>query len=92
LYFDTQADSMEALGFGPEEQLARGSQLERLDWANWDEQRAFGMSTSLYEKHPVTGLSAGHPIADVFGIIARENNAIFALADGVKWAHKIRLN
>jgi hypothetical protein len=75
---------MEALGFGPEDQQIGRSQLERMDWTNWDEQRAFGLSTSLYEKHPVTGLSAGHPIADVFGIIARENNAILALADGVK--------
>jgi hypothetical protein len=49
-----------------------------------DEYKALGVSTSLYERHPVSGLPAGHPIADVFGIIARENNAILALADGVK--------
>jgi hypothetical protein len=75
---------MESLGFGPDDHPHRSSQLEHFDWAHFDEQRAFGISTSLYEKHPVTGQSAGNPIADVFGIIARENNAILALADGVK--------
>lgn len=55
------------------------------NWNTSDEQRAFGLSTSLYERHPITGMSAGLPIADVFAIIARENNAILALADGVNW-------
>jgi hypothetical protein len=49
------------------------------------------MSTSLYEKHPITGVNAGTPIADVFGIIARENNAVVALADGVNWGEASRL-
>lgn len=91
----SMSDSMEALGFGPEDQQARqgGScnQLERMNWNHWDEQRAFGMSTSLYERHPVTGQCAGHPIADVFAIIARPNNAILALADGVNWGDASRL-
>lgn len=87
-----QASSMEALGFGPDDQGPRRSQLERRDWAaGWDEQRAIGVSTSLYEKHPVTGMSAGSPIADVFAIIARQNNAVLALADGVNWGDGARL-
>ncbi|CAK5107278.1 unnamed protein product [Meloidogyne enterolobii] len=88
------ADSIEALGlvgvddFSP---FRNGSALEQLDWSSWDEHRALGLSTSLYERHPVSGLPAGHPIADVFGIIARENNAILALADGVNWGEGARL-
>uniref|UniRef100_A0A914LYS8 PPM-type phosphatase domain-containing protein n=1 Tax=Meloidogyne incognita TaxID=6306 RepID=A0A914LYS8_MELIC len=88
------ADSIEALGlvgvddFSP---FRNGSALEQLDWSSWDEHRALGLSTSLYERHPVSGLPAGHPIADVFGIIARENNAILALADGVNWGDGARL-
>uniref|UniRef100_A0A915M8V8 PPM-type phosphatase domain-containing protein n=1 Tax=Meloidogyne javanica TaxID=6303 RepID=A0A915M8V8_MELJA len=88
------ADSIEALGlvgvddFSP---FRNGSALEQLDWSSWDENRALGLSTSLYERHPVSGLPAGHPIADVFGIIARENNAILALADGVNWGDGARL-
>ena len=34
---------------------------------------------------------AGDPIADVFGVVARENSAILALADGVNWGRKSRL-
>lgn len=39
----------------------------------------------------MTGTNAGTPIADVFGIIARENNCILALADGVNWGEGSRL-
>lgn len=31
------------------------------------------------------GLQAGMPIADVFAVLARQNNAIICLADGVNW-------
>jgi len=36
-------------------------------------------------------LLIGDPVADVFGIIARKNNAILALADGVNWGAKPKL-
>lgn len=39
----------------------------------------------------MTGINAGNPIADVFGIIVRDNNVIMALADGVNWGEGSRL-
>lgn len=81
---------MEALGLVTNDEnysssyQRNSSILEQFNWSSWDENKALGISTSLYERHPVSGLPAGNPIADVFGIIARENNAILALADGVK--------
>lgn len=33
----------------------------------------------------------GDPVADVFGIITRKNNAILALADGVNWGSKPKM-
>lgn len=57
----------------------------------WNEERAYGLSTTLYEKHPVTGVHAGTPIADVFGIIARQHGCVMALADGVNWGEGSRL-
>lgn len=30
----------------------------------------------------------GNPIADAFGVVAREDSAILALADGVNWGEK----
>jgi len=39
----------------------------------------------LYEKNPTNDTSNGEPIADCFGIVARPNSAILALADGVNW-------
>ena len=33
----------------------------------------------------------GDPVADVFGIITRSNNAILALADGVNWGRKPKM-
>lgn len=82
--------SMEALGFLPSD-LAPSCSTDTFNWASSNPLRSFGVSTSLYEKHPVTGMNAGTPIADVFGIIARENNAIMALADGVNWGEGARL-
>ncbi|CAG0886424.1 unnamed protein product [Darwinula stevensoni] len=49
---------------------------------------AYGVSTTLYEKNPVTRINAGNPIADSYAIVARKNNAIMALADGVNWGEK----
>lgn len=65
--------------------------LDNYDWKSLDEDRCFGVSVSLYEKNPLTGINAGNPIADVFGVIARDNNAIIALADGVNWGEGARL-
>lgn len=78
--------------------------------------RAYGTSTTLYERHPQTNevagmppgtfsccineipfvhlasvFSLGNPIADVFAVCARENNAILAIADGVNWGDKARV-
>jgi hypothetical protein len=86
-----RANSMEALGFTSADLVMPGTSTANYDWTNGDEARAYGLSMSLYEKHPITGVNAGTPIADVFGIIARENNAILALADGVNWGEGARL-
>ncbi|KAL1117369.1 hypothetical protein AAG570_004695 [Ranatra chinensis] len=53
--------------------------------------RAYGRSTTLYERHPHTGVPAGEPIADCFAIVARQNSAILVLADGVNWGHRASL-
>lgn len=53
--------------------------------------RAYGKSLTLYERHPVTGIPAGEPIADCFALVARQNSAILCLADGVNWGHKASL-
>lgn len=45
----------------------------------------YGISDSLYDRNQVTRLKNGDPIADCFGIIAREDSAILAVADGVNW-------
>lgn len=48
--------SLESLGFCNED-LARCSKtIDQLDWEDSDSERAYGLSISLYEKHPVTGL------------------------------------
>ncbi|VDK20974.1 unnamed protein product [Anisakis simplex] len=67
------------------------SDTDRYDWTAFDEERCFGISVSLYERNPITGQNAGNPIADVFGVVARDNNVIMALADGVNWGEGSRL-
>ncbi|CAJ0607953.1 unnamed protein product [Cylicocyclus nassatus] len=64
---------------------------ERYDWNQFDERRAFGASVSLYEKNPLTGVNAGEPVADVWGVVGRSNNGVLALADGVNWGEGARL-
>lgn len=61
--------------------------------SNWSHARSFayGLSTSLYEKHPIDGRHAGDPLADCFGLVVRANNAIMSLADGVNWGPAARL-
>ncbi|XP_014245938.1 PP2C-like domain-containing protein CG9801 [Cimex lectularius] len=60
---------------------------------NWElpTASAYGKSVSLYERHPVTGVPAGEPIADCFAIVARRDSAILSLADGVNWGPKASL-
>lgn len=43
------------------------------------------MSDSLYDRNQVTKVKNGDPIADCFGIIARRDSAVLAVADGVNW-------
>lgn len=67
---------------------------------------AYGISLSLYEEdrrgsHTAAGGQVplvrtpysimGDPIADVFGIIARENCCVMVMADGVNWGKNSRL-
>ncbi|CAH0549497.1 unnamed protein product [Brassicogethes aeneus] len=48
----------------------------------------YGLSDSLYDRNQVTKNKNGDPIADCFGIIARNDSAILAVADGVNWGEK----
>ncbi|OAD53519.1 hypothetical protein WN48_09821 [Eufriesea mexicana] len=57
------------------------------DWFNPHEM-TYGIATTLYEKNPTNNTNNGEPIADCFGIVARSNSAILALADGVNWGTK----
>lgn len=57
------------------------------DWFN-SHDMAYGIATTLYEKNPTNDCNNGEPIADCFGMIARPNAAILALADGVNWGPK----
>lgn len=60
---------------------------------NWHapNDNAYGISISLYEKNFISGEHIGDPVADCFGIIARENSCIMALADGVNWGNGARI-
>ncbi|XP_062714948.1 PP2C-like domain-containing protein CG9801 [Aedes albopictus] len=60
---------------------------------NWNipDDHAYGISVSLYEKNFITGENIGNPVADCFGIIARETTCIMALADGVNWGDGAQL-
>ena len=54
------------------------------DWRQ-HHHRAFGLSQSLYDIDPETNKPVGEPNADAFAVVARENNAFLALADGCGW-------
>lgn len=60
---------------------------------NWrmENETAYGLSVSLYEKNYITKEQSGSPIADCFGIVSRGNCAALALADGVNWGEGARL-
>uniref|UniRef100_A0A0N4ZCT0 PPM-type phosphatase domain-containing protein n=1 Tax=Parastrongyloides trichosuri TaxID=131310 RepID=A0A0N4ZCT0_PARTI len=87
---DYRAAHLESLGFSPGRESPVNN-TNGFDWNIFDEKKAYGGSISLYETNPMTGKSAGSPIADVFGIVARENNCIMALADGVNWGEGAQL-
>ena len=73
---------------------------------NSPQEYAYGISLSLYEedKRKSTAVKShgdatssssccimGDPVADVFGIIVRENYCVLTTADGVNWGKKSRL-
>lgn len=60
------------------------------DWTA-DSDYSCGISTSLYERNPVSLEVTGSPIADCYALIAREDSCILALADGVNWGEKASL-
>ena len=51
---------------------------------------ADGISLSLYDHKAESTDRHGDPIADVYAVIARPNNAILAVADGCNWGPKPR--
>lgn len=57
---------------------------------NWNMHhfRAYGLSQSLYDFDPENQTLSGEPNADAFAVVARENNAFLAVADGVNWGEK----
>uniref|UniRef100_A0A0K0EGV1 PPM-type phosphatase domain-containing protein n=1 Tax=Strongyloides stercoralis TaxID=6248 RepID=A0A0K0EGV1_STRER len=87
---DYRLTHLESLGFHPGRESPINNTND-FDWNVFDDKRAYGASISLYETNPITGKNAGSPIADVFGILARENNCIMALADGVNWGEGAQL-
>ena len=54
------------------------------DWRK-HHHKAFGLSQSLYDTDPETNKPVGEPNADAFAVVARENNAFLAVADGCGW-------
>ena len=60
------------------------------DWSNPSEY-AYGLSVSLYETDKRSSRQVGGPVADVYAVVVRENNAIIAIADGSGWGKKSRL-
>ena len=67
------------------------SSIAGIRYWNRPNSSAFGLSDSLYEKHPFTGIAAGSPIADTFAVVARKNSAILVLGDGVNWGPRAAL-
>lgn len=57
--------------------------------SNWklENDHAYGLSVSLYEKNFITNEQAGNPVADCYGLVVRGNAAAMALADGVNWGN-----
>ncbi|KRT80503.1 hypothetical protein AMK59_7283 [Oryctes borbonicus] len=57
------------------------------EWQKYSE-HIYGLSDSLYDKNQISNIKNGDPVADCFGIIARKDSAILAVADGVNWGEK----
>lgn len=59
--------------------------------SNWkhENEHAYGVAVSLYERNFLTQEQAGNPIADCFGLVVRGSSAAMALADGVNWGNLI---
>jgi hypothetical protein len=49
--------SLESLGFCNDDLAQCSRTIDQLDWDDADNERACGLSMSLYEKHPVTGFA-----------------------------------
>lgn len=60
-------------------------------WNAPSSEQGYGIALSLYEKNPITNEHAGSPIADCYGLIARKNSCVMAMADGVNWGEKAKL-
>ncbi|XP_031331549.1 PP2C-like domain-containing protein CG9801 isoform X2 [Photinus pyralis] len=80
-FIDTQDEVEGATGGGEDDPILPESWNRKTDYA-------FGISDSLYDRNQVTKNRNGDPIADCFGIIARGDSAILAVADGVNWGEK----
>lgn len=60
-------------------------------WNAPSSEQGHGIALSLYEKNPITSEHAGSPIADCYGLIARRNSCVMAMADGVNWGEKAKI-
>ena len=60
------------------------------DWFS-PKSHAGGQSVSLYEHTKKWDKRLGDPIADVYAVVARGNNAVLIVADGCNWGVKPRL-
>lgn len=78
-------------------QLLQGTLADERDWdgqgsaaVNWklENDHAYGLSVSLYEKNCVTDERVGEPIADCYGLMVRGQSAVMAMADGVNWGEQ----
>ena len=61
---------------------------------NWKRRsdECYGIVTSLYDKLKDGSGNVGDPVADCTAVIARPNNCILVLADGVNWGERSRLS
>lgn len=61
--------------------------------SNWklENENAYGLSVSLYERNFITKELSGSPIADCYGLVTRGNATAVSLADGVNWGEGARL-
>lgn len=60
---------------------------------NWKRrgEGCYGIVTSLYDKKKDSSVTVGDPVADCLTVLARPNNSILILADGVSWGDRSRL-